>query len=64
MINLFWYIVRNGFCDKKVANMQYVFGGPNWQINKQTKFGSSLFCVCVDCVGVVFHFQGHQILVL
>ena len=48
--------------------MQYVFGGPSWQINKETnkqmQFGSSLFCVCVDCVGVVFHFQGHQILVL
>ena len=43
--------------------MQNVFGGPNWQINKQTKFGSSLFCVCVDCVGVIFHFQEHQILV-
>ena len=28
--------------------MQYVFGGPNWQINKQ-KNGSSLFCVCGLC---------------
>ena len=48
--------------------MQYVFGGPNWQINTQTKkrnLALAYFvCVCVDCVGVGFHFQGHQILVL
>ena len=40
--------------------MQYVFGGPNWQINqtnKQTKFGSSLFCVCGLC-GCGISFSG------
>ena len=50
--------------------MQYVFGGPKWQIKKHTNkqnLAPAYFvcvCVCVDCVGVVFHFQGHQILVL
>ena len=42
--------------------MQYIFGGPNWQINKQ-KMAPAYF-VCVDCVGLVFHFLGHQILML
>ena len=30
--------------------MQYVFGGPNWQINKQNM--APAYFVCVDCVRV------------
>ena len=47
--------------------MQYVFWWAeltNKQTNKIWLQAILCECVCVDWVGLVFHFQGHQILVL
>ena len=47
MVSLFRYSSERFFVIRKQQICSMFFGGPNWQVNKQTKFGSRLFCVSV-----------------